>query len=133
MRGGLADWSSVIVPPSGYLKEVERLCKKHNILFIADEVQCGLGRAGANLAHHRDGVRPDLVVIAKALAGGISHFDPVLTNFLTDLGMYPLSGVMGDKRTMDLLEPYEYVSGHLGVDTQLTPQTGSDPPWQQPR
>ncbi|POS75666.1 hypothetical protein DHEL01_v205935, partial [Diaporthe helianthi] len=77
--------AGVIVPPSGYLKAVEALCKKHNILFIADEVQCGLGRAGANLAHQREGVRPDLVVIAKALAGG----------------------VMGDKRTLDLLDPYE--------------------------
>ncbi|KAL2272697.1 hypothetical protein FJTKL_06210 [Diaporthe vaccinii] len=83
--------AGVIVPPSGYLKEVEQLCKKHNVLFIADEVQCGLGRAGANLAHHRYGVRPDLVVVAKALAGG----------------MYPLSGVMGDKNIMDLLDPYE--------------------------
>lgn len=70
MVGILAYSGRVIVPPSGYLKEVEGLCKKHNILFIADEVQCGLGRAGANLAHHRDGVRPDMVVVAKALAGG---------------------------------------------------------------
>ncbi|KAK2608034.1 hypothetical protein N8I77_006671 [Diaporthe amygdali] len=83
--------AGVMVPPTGYLKEVERLCKKYNILFIADEVQCGLGRAGANLAYQRDGVRPDLVVIAKALAGG----------------MYPISGVMGDKATMDLVGPYE--------------------------
>ncbi|KAH8773564.1 pyridoxal phosphate-dependent transferase [Diaporthe sp. PMI_573] len=83
--------AGIIVPPSGYLKEVEELCKKHKVLLIADEVQCGLGRAGANLAHHRDGIRPDLVVVAKALAGG----------------MYPLSGVMGDKRTLDLLDPYE--------------------------
>ncbi|KAL1873949.1 ornithine aminotransferase [Diaporthe australafricana] len=83
--------AGVVVPPSGYLKEVEKLCEKHNVLFIADEVQCGLGRAGANLAYQRDGVRPDLVVIAKALAGG----------------MYPLSGVMGNKCTMDLLGPYE--------------------------
>lgn len=71
MGRGLTDQSSVIVPPPGYLKGIEELCKKHNVLFIADEVQCGLGRAGANLAHHRDGVRPDMVVIAKALAGGI--------------------------------------------------------------
>lgn len=73
MREDIADWSRVMVPPTGYLKEVERLCKKYNILFIVDEVQCGLGRAGANLAYQRDGVRPDLVIIAKALAGGIVY------------------------------------------------------------
>jgi ornithine--oxo-acid transaminase len=61
------------MPPPGYLKEVEELCKRHNILFVVDEVQCGLGRAGADLAHHRYHVRPDLVVLAKALAGGMKH------------------------------------------------------------
>lgn len=120
MSRGVTDWNSVIVPPPGYLKEVEALCKKHNVLFIADEVQCGLGRAGANLAHHRDGVRPDLVVVAKALAGGETYFNSVSMTCLTDLGMYPLSGVMGDKRTMDLLDLYECVYDHLGVNTQLT-------------
>lgn len=110
----------MIVPPAGYLKEVEKLCRKHNVLLIADEVQCGLGRAGANLAHHREGVRPDLVVVAKALAGGKAYFNSVLMTSLTDLGMYPISGVMGDKRTMDLLDPYECVYDHLVADTQLT-------------
>jgi ornithine--oxo-acid transaminase len=61
----------IVAPPKGYLKEVAALCKGHNVLFIVDEVQCGLGRAGANLCHLRDGVRPDLVVLGKALAGGM--------------------------------------------------------------
>ena len=60
----------IVVPPKGYLKEVAQLCKKHNVLFICDEVQTGLGRTGANLCHLREGVRPDLVVLGKALAGG---------------------------------------------------------------
>ncbi|KAH8657936.1 pyridoxal phosphate-dependent transferase [Xylariales sp. PMI_506] len=83
--------AGIIVPPAGYLKEIETLCRKHNILFIADEIQSGLGRAGANLAHLREDVRPDLVVLGKALAGG----------------MYPLSGVMGDSSIMSLIDYYE--------------------------
>lgn len=63
--------AGIVAPPKGYLKEVAALCKGHNVLFIVDEVQCGLGRAGANLCHLRDGVRPDLVVLGKALAGGM--------------------------------------------------------------
>lgn len=120
MDRGFADRTSVIVPPPGYLKEVEKLCKKHNILFIADEVQCGLGRAGANLAYQRDGLHPDLVVIAKALAGGMIYFDSPSMASLSVPGMYPLSGVMGNKCTMDLLGPYEYASSHMDVETQLT-------------
>lgn len=60
-----------MVPPEGYLQQVASLCHAHNVLFICDEVQSGLGRAGANLCHLREGVRPDLVVLGKALAGGI--------------------------------------------------------------
>jgi ornithine--oxo-acid transaminase len=61
----------IVAPPKGYLKEVAALCQKHNVLFIVDEVQCGLGRAGTNLCHLRDDLRPDLVVLGKALAGGM--------------------------------------------------------------
>lgn len=62
--------SRIVAPSTGYLKQVAALCKKYNVLFIADEVQTGLGRTGANLSHLREGVRPDLVVLGKALAGG---------------------------------------------------------------
>ncbi|PVH83616.1 ornithine aminotransferase [Cadophora sp. DSE1049] len=83
--------AGMITPPKGYLKAVESLCKEHNVLFICDEIQCGLGRAGSDLFHLREGVRPDMVVLGKALSGG----------------MYALSGVMGDDRTMGLLDSFE--------------------------
>jgi len=72
-----------VTPPKEYIKEVAALCKKHHVLFIADEVQTGFGRTGANLCHQRDGVRADLVVLGKALSGGL----------------YPVSGVMGLRKS----------------------------------
>lgn len=63
---------SVNVPSDGYLKAVADLCKKHNVLFIVDEVQTGFGRCGTTLCHHHEpGVKPDLVCLGKALTGGM--------------------------------------------------------------
>jgi ornithine--oxo-acid transaminase len=59
----------VIVPSSGYIEEVRRLCTEYNVLFIADEVQSGLGRTGTLLCTHHNRVRPDIVVLGKALSG----------------------------------------------------------------
>jgi ornithine--oxo-acid transaminase len=75
---------SVIVPPEDYLLGLAELCKQHNVLFIADEIQTGLGRCGYPLYHQKFGVRPDLVVLGKALSGGMhglrfTLFDYVLT------------------------------------------------------
>lgn len=62
---------SVNIPPDGYLKAVAELCTKHNVLFIVDEVQTGLGRCGTPLCHHHEpGVKPDMVCLGKALTGG---------------------------------------------------------------
>jgi ornithine--oxo-acid transaminase len=61
----------IIVPPAGYLKAAEKLCRKHNVLFIADEIQTGLGRTGAMLACEHENVKPDGLVLGKALGGGI--------------------------------------------------------------
>ncbi|OQV03844.1 hypothetical protein CLAIMM_08832 [Cladophialophora immunda] len=83
--------AGIIVPPPGYVAEAAALCKEHNVLFIADEIQTGFGRTGSNLCHQRDGVRADLVVLGKALSGGL----------------YPMSGVMGPSRIMDIISPYE--------------------------
>ena len=60
-----------MIPPDGYLKAAADLCKKHNVLFIADEVQVGFGRTGTMLCHHHEpGVKPDMVILGKALTGG---------------------------------------------------------------
>lgn len=92
------------------MTEVAALCKKHNILFIVDEVQAGLGRAGANLCHLREDVRPDLVILGKALSGGLHSYMPKKVKYLlTRTGMYALSGVMGDTSVMGVIDPYECV------------------------
>lgn len=63
--------SGVMVPPAGYLKACAAICKKHNVLLICDEVQTGLGRTGKFLASEHDGVKPDGLILGKALGGGL--------------------------------------------------------------
>ena len=63
--------AGIIVPPEGYLTEVLRICRKHNVLMIVDEVQTGLGRTGKVLACHHEGVKPDAIILGKALGGGL--------------------------------------------------------------
>ncbi|VDN23792.1 unnamed protein product [Gongylonema pulchrum] len=62
--------AGVVVPDEGYLKGVRELCTKHNVLFIADEVQTGLGHSQRLLCSHHENVRPDIVTLGKALSGG---------------------------------------------------------------
>ena len=62
--------AGIVVPPQGYLREVRRLCDQYNVLWIADEVQCGIGRTGKFFAFEYEEVIPDLVTIAKSLGGG---------------------------------------------------------------
>jgi ornithine--oxo-acid transaminase len=61
----------IIMPPSGYLKAVAKICKDNNVLLIADEIQTGLGRTGKMLACDHEGVKPDALILGKALGGGI--------------------------------------------------------------
>jgi ornithine--oxo-acid transaminase len=84
----------VIIPPNGYLKNVAEICKKNNVLFMADEIQTGLGRTGKLFAMQHEGVRPDVTIIGKALAGGF----------------YPVSAVLSDKEVLGLITPGEHGS-----------------------
>lgn len=84
----------VLIPPAGYLKKVSELCKKNNVLFIADEIQTGLGRTGKLFACEHEGVRPDVVIVGKALSGGF----------------YPVSAILADAPLMQLWTPGEHGS-----------------------
>ncbi len=84
----------VIIPPEGYLKKVAELCRKHNVLLMADEIQTGLGRTGMLFAAEHEGVRPDVTIIGKALAGGF----------------YPVSAVLADRELLGLFTPGEHGS-----------------------
>ena len=84
----------VLIPPAGYLKQVAEICKKNNVLLVADEIQTGLGRTGKLFACDHEGVRPDMVIIGKALSGG----------FL------PISAVLADQPIMGLFQPGEHGS-----------------------
>lgn len=86
--------AGVIIPPAGYLKKVSELCKKNNILFMADEIQTGLGRTGKVFACDHEGVRPDIITIGKALGGGF----------------YPISAVLADRVILSLFTPGEHGS-----------------------
>ncbi|OMH84770.1 Ornithine aminotransferase car2 [Zancudomyces culisetae] len=90
--------AGIMVPDSGYLKRCYDLCKKHNVLFIADEIQTGLARTGNMLACEHDGVRPDIVLLGKALSGG----------FL------PVSAILSSKDILLLIKPGEHGSTYGG-------------------
>jgi ornithine--oxo-acid transaminase len=72
--------AGVMVPDSGYLRKSYELCKSHNVLFIADEVQTGIGRTGRLLCCDHEGVRPDILILGKALSGGVLPVSAVLSD-----------------------------------------------------
>ncbi|NMB62440.1 MAG: ornithine--oxo-acid transaminase [Chloroflexi bacterium] len=84
----------VIIPTDGYLKAVRQICNEENILLIADEIQTGLGRTGKLFACDHENVRPDLMILGKALGGGF----------------YPVSAVLSDKNVLGLFQPGEHGS-----------------------
>lgn len=86
--------AGVYVPDEGYLKSASELCKKHNVLFIADEVQTGIARTGKLIACHHEEVQPDILVLGKAISGG----------------MYPVSAVLADDRIMKVIKPGQHGS-----------------------
>ncbi len=72
--------AGIIVPEDGYLKKAYEMCKQHNVLFIADEVQTGIARTGKLLASDWEGVKPDILILGKAISGGVLPVSAVLAN-----------------------------------------------------
>lgn len=81
--------AGIVMPPAGYLRAAAELCRQHNVLLIADEIQTGLGRTGAWFACEHESVQPDLYVLGKALSGGF----------------YPVSAVVGRRDVMECFTP----------------------------
>jgi len=81
--------AGVVVPDAGYMRKAKEICKKHNVLLIADEVQTGCGRTGKLLAVDHDDVKPDLVVLGKALSGGTFPVSCILGTHEVILGIKP--------------------------------------------
>lgn len=86
--------AGVFVPFEGYLEKAKNLCKKHNVLFIADEVQTGIARTGKLLAVDHENVKPDVLILGKALSGGV----------------YPVSAVLANNDIMDVIKPGQHGS-----------------------
>jgi ornithine--oxo-acid transaminase len=86
--------AGINVPPEGYLREAEKLCKENNALLIVDEIQSGLGRSGKLFAFEYEGIRPDAVIIGKALGGGY----------------YPISAVLSSKELLLVFKPGDHGS-----------------------
>jgi ornithine--oxo-acid transaminase len=84
----------VNIPPQGFLKDLSALCKANNVLLVLDEIQTGFGRTGKSFCYQWEGIRPDILIVAKALGGGIM----------------PISAVLGDTAVMGLLKPGEHGS-----------------------
>lgn len=90
--------AGVFVPDEGYLKKSYDLCKQHNVLFIADEIQTGIARTGRMLACDHEGIRPDIVLLGKAISGGV----------------LPVSAVLADDEIMMTIAPGEHGSTYGG-------------------
>ncbi|EKG14669.1 Aminotransferase class-3 [Macrophomina phaseolina MS6] len=90
--------AGIVVPDDSYLREVKALCEKHNVLLICDEIQTGIARTGRMLCHEWSGIKPDLVLLGKAISGG----------------MYPVSCVLGSKEVMLTIEPGTHGSTYGG-------------------
>ncbi len=86
--------AGVNVPSDGYLRGVRELCTKHNVLFIDDEIQTGIARTGKLLAIDHEGVRPDILILGKAISGGV----------------YPVSAVLADDAIMNVIKPGQHGS-----------------------
>jgi ornithine--oxo-acid transaminase len=86
--------AGVLMPPDGFLKEAATICKQNRVLLIADEIQSGLGRTGKLFAYEHEGIKPDMLIVGKALAGGF----------------YPVSAVLSSREVLGLLHPGDHGS-----------------------
>ena len=86
--------AGIVVPPEGFLRKTWEACRKHNVLFLADEIQSGLGRTGKLFTFMYEAIRPDLVIIGKALSGGF----------------YPVSAVLSSKEILGVFKPGDHGS-----------------------
>ena len=90
--------AGIVVPPEGYLRRLREITKEHNALLICDEIQSGLGRTGKMFCYEHEGIRPDMVIVGKALSGGF----------------YPVSGILADDPVMVVFKPGEHGSTYGG-------------------
>lgn len=86
--------AGILIPPAGFLKEAAEICDRNNVLLMTDEIQSGLGRTGKLFAYMHEGVRPDVLIIGKALSGGF----------------YPVSAVLASKNVLGVLKPGDHGS-----------------------
>jgi ornithine--oxo-acid transaminase len=86
--------AGILIPPEGFLKRAAEICRANNVLFIADEIQTGLGRTGKLFACEYEGVRPDMIIVGKSLGGGC----------------YPVSAVVADREILGVFKPGEHGS-----------------------
>jgi ornithine--oxo-acid transaminase len=90
--------AGIVVPPAGFLARLRDLTRQHNALLIADEIQSGLGRTGKLFAYEHEAIRPDMVIVGKALSGGF----------------YPVSGILADDPLMAVFKPGQHGSTYGG-------------------
>ena len=90
--------AGVVIPPEGFLRRLREITREHNSLLVMDEIQSGLGRTGKLFAYEHEGIRPDIVIIGKALSGG----------------MYPVSAIVADDEVMGVFHPGEHGSTYGG-------------------
>jgi ornithine--oxo-acid transaminase len=90
--------AGIVIPPTGFLSRLREITTEHNVLLLVDEIQSGLGRTGKLFAYEHEGIRPDIVIIGKALSGG----------------MYPVSAILCDDEVMGVFHPGEHGSTYGG-------------------
>ncbi len=86
--------AGIVIPPKGFLREAADICRAHNVLLMADEIQSGLGRTGKMFAYMHEGVTPDVLIVGKALAGGF----------------YPVSAVLASREILGVYKPGDHGS-----------------------